>query len=142
MPLTKSKRNADGTYGPTDVRKEFYISKPDHRKTARRKKEKTRWVIQEGEEYGVFHPINNNYELWFCNVNNCLFGMVEWGKVVLGENGERIAKFPNDRQPGEPWHGYPVFTDAIQNRPSVELLKKVEGTMPLHVRVKIEKGTL
>lgn len=142
MPLLKFKRNADGTYGPTTVRKEFYMSKQDHRKTAKTKKGKTRWCIEEGQEFSVFKPINDNYELWFCTVNNCLFGMVDGGSVVLGENGERIAKFPNDRQNEEPWHGYPVFTDAPQNRPCTQLLTNIETIIPLHVRVKIEKGLL
>jgi len=142
MPLIKYSRNSDGTYGPTAVRKDFYVSKADHRKTARRKKDKTRWCINEGEEYSVFQPASDRYDLWFCKVNNCIFGLVDGGSVVLGENGERLAKFPNDRVKNEPWHGYPVFSEASQNRPSSELLDLVKDLIPLHVRIKLEKGLL
>ena len=141
MPLKKHKRNFDGTYGPTS-QGDFYISKPDHRRTSKPKKGKTRWEIEEGEEFSVFSESNEPY--WYCNENECLFSLIENCYEVLGENGERIAKFPNDRNKNEPWHGYPVLTEEKQNRPSSDLLDILEegGYIDPRVRIKIDKGLL
>jgi hypothetical protein len=143
MPLTKYSRNDNGSYGPS-TNGQYYISKPDHRRTAKFKKDKTRWCIEEGEEYSVFKPAVEEYNLWFCEENNCMFSLIDSGNITLGKNGEKLAKFPNDRNEGEPWHGYPVSTEESQNRPSSEQLDllKSENKLPTHVIVKIEKGTL
>lgn len=141
MPLVKHKRNPDGTYGPTS-KNHYYISKPDHRRSASAKKGKTRWDIEEGEEYSVFSESNEPY--WYCNENGCLFSLIDNCSEVLGENGERIAKFPDDRNAQEPWHGYPVCTEEKQNRPSSELLDIIEGGgfVDRRVRIKIERGQI
>ena len=141
MPLRKHKRNPDGTYGPTS-RGDFYLSKEDHRRTAKKKKEKTRWEIDEGEEFSVFAESNEPY--WYCKQNKCLFSLIDNCTEVLGENGERIAKFPNDRNKQEPWHGYPVLTEKQENRPSSDLLDIIEenGFVNRKVRIKIEKGLI
>ncbi|AYL98723.1 hypothetical protein [Mucilaginibacter celer] len=141
MPLIKYARNLDGTYGPT-VNGHYYTSKQDHRRTAKYKKQKTRWCIDEGEEYSVFKPAAEDYNCWFSQENNCIFSIIDSAKVTLGKNGEKLAKFPNERNNGEPWHGYPVSTDEPQNRPSSEQLDLLKDKLPLHVIVKIEKGTL
>ena len=62
--------------------------------------------------------------------------------VTLGINGEKLAKFPNDRNPNEPWHGYPVSTEEAQNRPSTQLLDLLKDILPMHLIVKLEKGNL
>lgn len=141
MPLKKHKRNSDGTYGPSS-RGDFYLSKADHRRTAKTKKGKTKWEIEEGEEFSVFLETNEPY--WYCSENNCLFALMDNCTEVLGENGERIAKFPNDRNKQDPWHGYPVMTQEKQNRPSSDLLDIIEesGSLDIKVRIKIEKGLL
>ncbi len=139
--MKKHKRNRDGTYGPTK-RGDYYISKEDHRRTAKFKKDKTRWIIEEGQEFTVFSESNEPY--WYCAENDCLFSLMENCKTKLGENGERIAKFPDDKNVNDPWHGYPVFTIESHNRPSSNLLDLIEkeGKLPLNVRMKIEKGLL
>lgn len=143
MPLSKYVRNADGKYGPTS-RGDYYYSKEDHRRTAKTKKGKTRWIIEEGEEFDVFRIANEAYDIWYCIENNCIFSLVDEAKVELGTDGERIAKFPNDRNENEPWHGYPVSTAESQNRPSTEVLDKLyeEKLISLPVRLRIEKGLL
>ncbi|HEY3388779.1 MAG TPA: hypothetical protein VGK38_04350 [Prolixibacteraceae bacterium] len=143
MPIKKYKRNSDGTYGPT-LRGEFYFSKADHRRTAKEKSSKNRWALEEGEEYSVFLEANNPEPYWYCNENNSLFSFVDDCNEILGQNGERIAKFPNDRNPNDPWHGYPVLTEEKQNRPSSELLDLIQnsGFISLKVRLKIERGVI
>lgn len=143
MSLKKYIRNPDGTYGPTN-KGDFYKSKPDHRRTAKEKQGKTRWEIEEGEEYSVFLEANTPDPYWFCSENNSLFSFVDDCSEILGRNGERVAKFPNDRNPSDPWHGYPVLTEEKQNRPSSELLDLIQksGFISLPVRLKIEKGIL
>lgn len=144
MPLINYPRNSDGTYGPT-TREHLYESKHDHRRTARKRKDKTRWKVKEGEEYCIFKIANEFLPNWFfCQENNCLFGLIDECDQVIGENGERLAKFPNDRNPNDSWHGYPVFSQESQNRPSSELLDYLEEmkVIPFHVRMKIEKGAL
>lgn len=152
MPLTTHPRNPNQTYGPTN-RGHFYISKEDHRKTAAPKKDKTRWCIREGEEYCVFKIANegiideeNNQIWWYCEDNDCLFGFVFENDRLLkiGENEEQIAKFPNDRNEHDPWHGYPVSTEESQNRPSSELLDRLEecGCISDVYRLRIEKGRI
>lgn len=143
MSLPKYTRNSDGTYGPTS-QNHFYISKPDHRRTATPKKGKTRWSIEEGQEFYVFKVANEPY--WFCIENNCLFGFIfeDEGLIILGENDEVLAKFPNDRNENEPWHGYPVNTEEPENRPSSELLDVLEqnNEISFEYRIKIEKGRI
>jgi hypothetical protein len=139
MPLFQSTRNSDGTYGPTK-RGDYYISKPDHRRTARYKEGKTRWCIKEGEEFSVFSVANENY--FFCNEAQALFSIIDDCQEVLGQNGQRVAKFPDIQNANDPWHGYPVTTKEKQNRPSSELLDKLqdEDLISLPSRLKIEKG--
>lgn len=143
MSLKKYSRNSDGLYGPSP-RGDFYVSKIDHRRTAKNKSQKTKWDIEEGEEYSVFLEANIPEPIWFCAENNALFSLVEDCKKVLGQNGERIAKFPNSINANEPWHGYPVLTEEKQNRPSSELLDIISdtGSLSLNVRLKIEKGLI
>lgn len=143
MPLKKYRRNSDGLYGPSP-RGDFYLSKEDHRRTAKRKKQKTKWIIEEGEEYSVFLEANIPEPIWLCKENDALFSFVEDCEIILGQNGERIAKFPKIVNKKEPWHGYPVLTEEKQNRPSSELLDQISdsGQLSLSVRLKIEKGFL
>lgn len=139
MPLFESKRNADGTYGPTN-RGDYYISKPDHRRTARKNRNKTRWKIQENQEFSVFVIANENY--FYCSINKCLFSVVNDCKKILGKNGERVAKFPDTVNPADAWHGYPVKTQKKNDRPSSEVLDIIEkcDLISPASRIKIEKG--
>ncbi|MGV3459157.1 MAG: hypothetical protein ACO1N9_01755 [Flavobacterium sp.] len=141
MPLNKYSRNPDGTYGPTSTG-DFYISKGDHRRTAKWKKDKTRWVIQEGEEFSVFKFANEDLDHWYCDENNCIFSIIDGGSVILGRDDEIIAKFPNDRTEDEPWHGYPVTSEEKWNRPSTKVLDKLSSKklISLPLRLRIEKG--
>lgn len=148
MPLKKHTRNSNGNYGPT-TRGDYYTSKSDHRRTAKTKRNKgvitkTKWSIDEGEEYDVFKIANEEYDLWYCKKNNCLFSFVDEANFVLGQGGERVAKFPNERNINEPWHGYPVSTDQSQNRPTSEMLDNLlkNKKITLVNRLRIERSNL
>ena len=141
MPLFKSKRNSDGTYGPTS-RGDYYISKPDHRRTASYKNGKTRWRIEEGEEFSVFSIANEC--CFYCNEANAFFSIINKCQEILGMDGQRVAKFPAVLNASDPWHGYPVTTKEPHNRPSSELLDRIQShdLITLPSRIKIEKGLI
>jgi hypothetical protein len=135
----KHSRDSNGLYGPT-ARQHFYKPLYYHRPTAEKKAGKTRWCIKEGEEYEVFRIADEPW--WACNIGRCLFSIVDGGTVVLGEDGERLAKFDFPQNNSDPWHGYPVFSDA--SKPTPALLDQWEDArvIPYHVRMKIERGKL
>ncbi|MEO0897150.1 MAG: hypothetical protein AAFY71_12170 [Bacteroidota bacterium] len=127
-------RNEDQLYGPTEVnensetsKESYYFSKPDHRNTAKKKKEKTRWEIKEGQEFHIFKIAEeSNTEIpnsrWYCEKNKCLFSIHDNGKTILGKGSERLAKFPEPINTNDNWHGYPVKGKESQNLPSEKLL--------------------
>lgn len=128
-------RNENNTYGPTE-KHNLYTSVGYHKKNAKKRKDKTRWIISENAEYYVFRIADEN--IWFCNTNQKLFSVVNKGNEILGENGERLALFwpPANRE--EPWHGFPIFSENFL--PSSELLDKwqADEIIPYHLRLKIE----
>ncbi len=135
----RHKRNSDGLYGPT-TRQHFYQPANYHRITARSKPGKTRWCIKEGEEYEVFRLADEPW--WFSQVHQCLFSIVDGGKEILGENGERLAKFAFPQNLSDPWHGFPVLSDEHKPEPDLLDMWQNKGIIPHHVRMKIERGRL
>ena len=135
----KHTRNSSGLYGPT-ARQHFYKPLSYHRLTAKKRPNKTRWCIKEGEEYEVFRIADE--PRWVCQVNQCLFSIVDGGRVVLGENDERLAKFDFPQNARDPWHGYPIFSDRSKPEPGLLDKWQDEGIIPYHVRIKIERGKL
>jgi hypothetical protein len=135
----KHSRNSNGLYGPT-ARQHFYKPLHYHRSTSRKRPDKTRWCIEEGKEYEVFRIADEPW--WACDVNQSLFSVVDGGKVILGENGERLAKFDFPQNDFDPWHGYPISSD--DSRPEPDLLDRWQrdNIIPYHVRMKIERGKL
>lgn len=100
MLYTKT-RNTDFTYGPT-TKGNYYLPNPAHGINSTNFK-KHKWRINENEEYSVFE-FAEEPEL-FCKENNCYFSIINNGKVILGNRGERIAKFPKPQNASDPWHG-------------------------------------
>jgi hypothetical protein len=49
-----------------------------------------------------------------------IFSFCNKCKDVIGENGERLAFFPKPMNENDPWHGYPVFSDEIEDENLVE----------------------
>jgi hypothetical protein len=134
-------RNIQGNYGPT-TKGNFYSSKPDHRRTARQRVDKTRWSIEEGQEFHVFKLADEPLQRWFCQENECLFSLVNGCATILGQGGERLAKFP---QPADNlWHGYPVHCIETENSPGDELLDLMvsAGVISGTTRRRIERKRL
>ncbi len=135
-------RNHDQTYGPT-ARDHFYLPAQYHGRTARRSENKTRWHIKESEQYEVFRVADE--AIWKCTANQCLFSIIDNGNIMLGENGERLGKFPIPANPAESWHGFPFPSDEIERGGSFyDLLDKWEndGIITSNVRRKIVKGVI
>lgn len=104
-----------GRYGPTTGQR-YYLPNPVHNpnkkksKTTKKDKEakhkvKTQWVKDPDEQYCIFE---------FAEVNNLRNNSGYVGVEVIngrlksvGENGELFAFFPQTRNHGDPWHGYP-----------------------------------
>lgn len=139
----KYARNSNQTYGPTR-RGHFYKPVDYHQPYARKRPDKTRWNIHEGNQYEVFRLSDEG--VWECTTNKCLFSIIDNGNVILGENGERLGEFPFPPEPAIEWHGYPRPSDEIDRHCAtfMQLLDKWEndGIITSHVRRKIEKGAI
>jgi len=135
----RCKRNKDGTYGPT-LRNHCYLPVSYHARTALKKSGKSRWSLREAEQFYVFRIADEPW--WECVINRCLFSIVDFGNVIVGEDGERLAAFPIPRNANDDWHGYPIRTD--ESKPSPDLLDRweEEGIVTAHLRRKIETGRL
>ena len=77
-----------------------------------------------------------------CVLNHCLFSIVDFGNIVLGEDGERLAAFPIPPNANDSWHGYPIQTDESKPSPALLDLWEDEGIITAHLRRKIETGRL
>jgi hypothetical protein len=137
MSLPNHKRNKDGRYGPT-TRSHYYQPVGYHGRGATNSSQKTRWALKEGQQFEVFRVCD---EPWW-HSGGGLFSIMNGGSVVLGENGERLGRFPDPQNQADPWHGYPVF--SADYLPDESLLDQWVATqvIPDHVRTKIERGRL
>lgn len=100
-------------FGPTTSGK-MYLCANWHR-GAGDPTHKTIWVISEHEEYAVFCCADDGK--WKDDPGNY------WGiknGEILGENDERVAKFPVPQNQHDPWHGYPVKTG--EDKPPIPLI--------------------
>lgn len=105
-------RNNDGTYGPTG-RRHYYKPASYHNPTAKKRADKTRWMLREPQQYEVFRVADEDYENYIDGQGG-MYGFLDKMQEVLGkDNEERIAYFPN---PGtNPWHGYPIDSEYIED---------------------------
>ncbi|NET59060.1 MAG: hypothetical protein F6K47_23830 [Symploca sp. SIO2E6] len=92
-------------YGPTASGK-MYLSVYKHRGDGSRR-HKNCWSadISPDMEYGIFCSSDDND--WHDEEWN-YWGVLDLGRTVLGEKGERICKFPCTSNEQDPWHGYPA----------------------------------
>lgn len=92
-------------YGPT-VNGKMYLSVFKHRGCGNQR-HKSMWLnnISPDDEYGIFCSADAHN--WNDESRN-YWGVLEQGKIILGERGERICKFPCPSNDHDPWHGYPV----------------------------------
>jgi hypothetical protein len=131
--------NSDKTFGPT-LTGHYYIAVYYHNKTARRRKNKGKWNIQQNEQFEVFRISDEGK--WFCKVNNGLFSLLDGGKEVLGNAEERLAYFVKPNNNGDPWHGYPVFSEEFEISEDLLDFWVDKGIISPQVRIKIGKGQL
>ena len=104
----------NGKFGPTP-NGHFYMPMAYHNPSAIKRRDKTRWVLSQDQQYEVFEiadtPIDE-VPCWMNDDKSGLFGMLDGCEVVLGkDNEERLAFFPTPSNDSDPWHGYP--TDSM-----------------------------
>lgn len=116
------RRNTDGTYGPT-LKEHLYKPVKYHSRIAIQNRRKSRWVLNESQQYNVFKIADEGE--WICENNKCLFSIINNGDIIVGLNNERIAKFPEPRNITDSWHGYP--TTSSKDEISDDLLDKWES---------------
>ena len=79
---------------------------------------KTRWSIPQNGQYYVFNYADERN--WMDEKARGLFSFYNKCYTELGENGERLAFFPEPTNNNDPWHGYPVFSDEIEDMSLIE----------------------
>ena len=97
-------------FGPNNTGK-LYVSLHRHRGSGSTAY-KNRWAPQvpPAMEYDIFCAAD--YGGWV-DVNGHYWGVDNGGVTILGDQGERLCKFPRNDNPRVPWHGYPV--SPLQN---------------------------
>lgn len=99
----------DGKFGPTGTG-HFYQPVSYHNPKGRRKKGKTKWVLDQSQQYEVFQIADDAEQKLLIN-DQGLYGLLDEGEFVLGENDECLAFFPLPQNEMDSWHGYPVFSE-------------------------------
>lgn len=98
---TKNKRY----YQPAYYHNPVSASKGKGKKAKRQEHEvKTHWVLNQSEQYHVF-VIGDENDL---KDKNGIYSVLDNCKIVLGEDGQKIAIFETPRN--DTWHGYPIFS--------------------------------
>nr|WP_288210439.1 hypothetical protein [uncultured Dysgonomonas sp.] len=101
----KIKLDENGLFGPTS-KNHFYYPVAYHNSIAKKKQEKTIWILKKNEQYEAFR-VSDEGE-WVCNKSEGLFSVLDNTNVILDVNEERISFFPTPKNVSDPWHGYPV----------------------------------
>ena len=137
--LKSHTRGPDGRYGPT-ARDHYYVSVYYHRKNAAQNPNKSRWQIEEGQEYEVFRIGDESG--WWCAASSALFSIIDQGQLSLGDEDQRLAVFPKPQNQTDSWHGWP--THASDAKPNPNLLDQWEaaGVVDYAMRIKIDKGRI
>lgn len=109
----------DGVF-PANKKGHKYKPAPYHGANSHctRGRRKTRWTIPQHGQYYVFNYADERD--WLDELARGLFSFCNKCNDVLGENGERLAFFPKPTNESDPWHGYPVFSEEIQDKELVE----------------------
>jgi len=133
----KVKLNKDGLFGPT-ANCNYYRPVAYHNRSAAGNPDKTKWVLNQGQQYEVFRISDEGY--WICETNKGLFSILNNGDIILGSNEERLSFFPTPANALDAWHGYPVNSGEYE--PSTELVEKwvKDKIIDQRVSIKILKG--
>lgn len=108
----KVAQNADGTFGPT-AQGHHYEPAGYHDRAAAPRNGKNKWCLKRNEQYEVFRLADEGQ--WNDTRPDGLYSIVDGGKEVLGQNGERIAFFPQPQNANDTWHGYPKSNPPISD---------------------------
>lgn len=100
---------------------------------------KTKWTIPQNGQYYVFNYADERD--WIDSSANGLFSFCNGCGVRLGANGEHLAYFPKPSNESDPWHGYPVFSDEMEDMSLVEKWEK-EGEIDIATKQKLLRYAL
>lgn len=118
------KENHEIIFGP-NAQGHVYKPAPYHGFKAKNLKDKTRWIGDANFEFSIFNiadvhtelPYLNNRDIidkrWLNDDGQGLYAILNQGKNLLGQTGERLAFFPIPRNAQDPWHGYPTNSQYI-----------------------------
>lgn len=97
------------------------------------------WSIPQNGQYYVFNygDMNN----WMDNIARGIVSFLNGCNEILGKNGQRLAFFPTPANPTDPWHGYPIGSDEIEDDNLVESWCQ-NGFITLTVKQRILRGNL
>lgn len=108
----------NGKFGPTP-NMHYYMPMPYHNPTAQKRDDKTRWILNQGQQYEVFEIADTpdtveDVSCWMNDDGSGLYGMLDGCEYVLGkDDGERLAFFPKPTNDTDPWHGYPKDSSEL-----------------------------
>lgn len=114
----REKENHGIVFGPNG-QGHVYKPAPYHSYKAAKRKDKTRWVDDANFEYSIFNladvhtglPYPENIKVidkrWMNDDGKGLYAILNQGKNLLGQTGERLAFFPIPPNAQDAWHALP-----------------------------------
>lgn len=142
-------KDADGKFGPTHPTKpegnprlpHYYAPIDYHRPNAQRE-HKSNWCIAEYQEYELFRMADeNDWSHHNRNHQEYLYSIYNEGKEILGKHDERLARFEEPQNAGDPWHGTPVHNINDRHDDVVEKWFR-ENIIKKPMRIKLLKKKL
>lgn len=108
-----------GVY-PANKKGHAYMPAPYHgsKTHTTRGGRKTKWTVDQNGQHYIFNYADERD--WMDNIARGLFSFYKKCKESIGSNGERLAFFPKPSNDFDPWHGYPVFSDEMEDMNLVE----------------------
>jgi len=132
-------QQAGVVFGPNASGK-LYLSANTHR-GAGNPYHKSVWLnaISRTEEFLLF--CDSDVDNWRDDVGN-YWAVKDGGRTILGQDRERLAKFPRNNNARHPWHGFPVSPlDSVNDKPEDQLVEAWIATnvVPKEIGRKIQK---
>lgn len=105
----------EGRYGPTNNGKYYQPEQYHNPNSKGYDGDKSKWEKIEPHQYCVFKYADE--QDWYVK-DVCIVGLdIEDRKLKnLGTDGEKVAIFPQPKNEGENWHGYPIKMNTIKNQ--------------------------
>lgn len=115
---------SSGLLFPSSGARSAYLSRTDHRHIARGSRNKWAVTCDPRCEYGIFCDSEDN---GWRDSRPHLWGLRS-GLIRIGQDGERLAKFPFPQNASDPWHGYPISAldprREFEHRPEPGLVRE------------------